>query len=67
MTDRPAAPPELLADPAPWVRGFRCESCGSEPGVTVFVPNGLGGGRRICRDCLRVVDTLRAGRGLSES
>lgn len=37
-----------------------CESCGTPGRLLVFVPNGQGAGRRLCLDCLRVVDALRA-------
>jgi hypothetical protein len=37
-----------------------CESCGAPGRVLVYVPNGQGGGRRLCLDCLRVYDALRA-------
>lgn len=51
--------------PAPQTPLHSCESCGREPGLTIFVPNGLGGGRRLCRVCLALYDSLRplAGRG----
>ena len=47
-----AAPPRTLT--------FACESCGAPPGLTIFLPNGIGGGRRVCRTCLAAVDALRA-------
>lgn len=37
-----------------------CESCGAAGTLTLYVPNGHGGGRRLCLDCLRVYDALRA-------
>ena len=38
----------------------RCESCGATERRTIYLPNGVGGGRRLCPDCLRVFDALRA-------
>lgn len=40
-----------------------CESCDTPGQLLVYVPNGLGTGRRLCLDCLRVYDTLRARAG----
>lgn len=45
--------------PGPPIRLHACESCGREPGLTIFVPNGLGGGRRLCPVCLALYDSLR--------
>jgi hypothetical protein len=51
--------PWELAQVEPPVLPRRCQSCG-RAGPTVFLPSGLGAGRRVCRDCLRVYDGLRA-------
>jgi hypothetical protein len=54
--------PWELAQAAPPVPTRRCESCG-QASPTVYVPNGVGGGRRVCRACLGVLDALRARQG----
>ena len=55
--------PWELAQASPRVLTRRCESCGQAGATVVYVPNGLGGGRRVCRSCLGVIDALRARQG----
>jgi hypothetical protein len=55
-------PDRDLAQAEPPVLPRRCESC-SQTGLPVYVPNGLGGGRRVCWACLGVMDALRARQG----
>jgi len=59
-TFEPAQGP--LPEPAPEPAGRgpkRCEGCGTITGLLIFVPNRLGGGRRVCLGCLRALDALR--------
>jgi hypothetical protein len=53
---------EFESERAPIVRPpeHPCESCGATARLLIYVPNGVGGGRRLCPDCLRVYDALRA-------
>lgn len=54
-----------LAEPAPDGGGRgpkRCESCGTITGMLIFLPNGLGHGRRLCSRCLNAFDALRGAR-----
>lgn len=54
--------PEFAPDRVPIVRPPQhpCESCGATARLLIYVPNGRGGGRWLCPDCLRVYDAVRA-------
>lgn len=56
--DQPDSVGTRIELPPPRTLRRPCESCGGPPGPTVFLPNGLGGGRRVCRTCLALIDTV---------